>query len=217
MGTLEVSIPLVSELVSATLASVAVGAMVKLFHVVRRGYLLGLPIGYSFLAIGYLLFCASYAFPELAHPTVWLALLCQSYGFVFVAVTYFLKKNGRWGHVGRWLFSTLIVLAVVVITTIVVNASLVPSYHAYAEAFRITNIILLVYILRDLYRGVRSERHGIGTTVLASYSLLGLSQYSYLIWARDGGFSSFLLGHLMEIIGLAVLAVILLEEARENR
>jgi hypothetical protein len=215
MAALDVLIPVASELVSATLALIVVVSLIRLFRVTRRGYLFGLPIGFSFLTVGYVIFTFSYMLTELVHPLTLLALVCQCYGFVFVAVTYFLKK--RWGRIGKWFFSAIIVLAVAVTTTIIMNASFVPPYHAYAGAFRVTNVILLGYILSDLFRGVRSERRGIGPFVLASYALLGLSQYSYLIWSRDNGFLSFLLGHLMEIIGLAILAIVLLQETLGNR
>jgi len=217
VGTFGSLILLASGLVSATFALVVAGSTLKLFRVVRRDYLLGLPIGFSFLALGYLSSSASYALPALTDPLTWLALLCQSYGFAFVAVTYLLKKSSRWGSAAEWLVSIMLILAVIAATVIVVQIERIPSYQAFDEALSITNIFLLAYILIDLYPRVGADRHGIGTAILASYAVLAVSQYSYLLWRLDGGFWSFSMAHLLEFIGLAVLAVNLVQGLQRRR
>jgi hypothetical protein len=214
METFESLIPLAIELVSAMLALAVAGSTLKLFHVVRRNYLLGLPVGFSFLALGYLSSSASYALPALTDPLTWFALLCQTYGFAFVAVTYLLKKNSRLGRVAQWLISIMIILAVIAATIIVVQTERIPSYQTFDEAFSITNIFLLSYILIELYPKVRADRHGIGTAILASYAVLAVSQYSYLLWRLDGGFWSFSMAHVLEFIGLAILVANLVEDLR---
>ena len=111
------------ELVSAGLAIFIVYTMFTVFRATREEYLLGFPIGFSFLAVGYVVFGVSYAVPGLEELASWLHLSLASYGFAFIAGTYFLKKRSFWRSVGRasvWLFSLLIVLAVIVVATILV-------------------------------------------------------------------------------------------------
>jgi hypothetical protein len=216
LGTPGSLIQITSELIPAMLALTTAWLTVRLFHVVRRDYLLGLPIGFSFLAFGYLLFGVSYTYSSLTDPLMWLGLLSQSYGFAFVTMTYLLKKS-KWGGAAEWLLSGLVILAVIGLATIIVSAERIPSFQIFDEAFRLTNIFLLANVVVNLYQSVRAERPGIGTSVLASYILLAGSQYSYLIWGLDGGFWSFALGHLLEFVALALLAVILVDGLRRHR
>jgi hypothetical protein len=205
-----------SALLSALLALLTAGLMIRMVRVARREYLLGFPAGFGLLGLAYLSFSASYLLPELVELTNWIGLVLQSYGFAFVAATYLLKGQ-RWRHVGRVtrsVFSFLVILAVGGLIVVLAPLLTLPTYTAFDEGFRLTNVVMLVYILSSLYYAVRTNRRGIGTSVLASFLLLAWSQYSYLIWGLDGGFWSFAFAHLLEILGLAVLVYVLNREFR---
>lgn len=207
-----------SEIISAGLALFIVYSMLTVFRATRREYLLGFPIGFSFLAIGYVVFGVSYASPGLEELASWLHLSLVSYGFAFIAGTYFLRKRSLWRSVGRasvWLFSTLVILAVVVVAMIVVPTPLLlPSHRAVDEVFRTANLALLAYILFRLFQALRDERHEVGAMVLSGFVFLAGNEYSLLLWALDSGFWSFALAHVMQIAGLITLAAALARRVR---
>jgi hypothetical protein len=202
-----------TELISAVLALFIVYSMLTVFRATREEYLLGFPFGFSFLAVGYVVFGVSYCVPGLEELASWLHLTLACYGFAFIAGTYFLRRRSSWRSVGPasvWLFSLLIVLAVIVVATIVVpSPMIVPPYRTVDEIFRTTNLILLSYILFSLYQALRGERLEVGVMVLCGFVLLAGNEYSLLLWALDRGFSSMVLAHVMQVGGLATLAVAL--------
>lgn len=202
----------VSELVAAGLAIFIVYSMFRLVRVVRREYLLGFPVGFTLLAIGFVVFGLSYVYPASEEVASWLHLSIMTYGFAFIAGTYFLKKSlrRRVGRMSAWLFSMLVILAVAVVILIVVPPRfLLPSYRTVDEIFRTTNLVLLVYIIFSLYQDFKPRRVGLGGMVLSGFVLLAGDQYSLLIWGLDGGFWSFALAHAMGLAGLIMLAAAL--------
>lgn len=203
-------IPFATELVAAGLCIFIVYSMLRLVRVVRREYLLGFPIGFTFLAIGFIAFGSSYAYPALEELASWLHLSIMTYGFAFIAGTYFLKNSlrRRVGRLSAWLFSLLIILAVAAVTLIVVPPRfLLPSFRTVDEIFLTTNLVLLVYIILSLYQDFKPRRVGLGGMVLSGFVLLAGNQYSLLLWGLDGGFWSFSLAHAMGLTGLIMLAV----------
>jgi hypothetical protein len=209
-----------TELISAALALFIVYSMLTVFRATGREYLLGFPIGFSFLAVGYVVFGVSYAVPSLEEVASWVHLALTSYGFAFIAGTYFLKGRSLRRPVRRvsvWLFSLLIVLAVIVVAAIVVPSQMVvPPYRTVHALFRITNLALLAYILFTLYQALRGERLEVGAMVLSGFVFLAGNEYSLLLWALDRGSWSQVLAHVMRLAGLGILAVALAREFRKG-
>jgi hypothetical protein len=194
-----------SELLSSALAFCIAYLMLRSYRVVRREYLLGFPIGFTFLGLSYLLLGVAYASPSYAEITSWLHLLVGTYGFAFLAGTYFLRQIRR--SVARWVFSLLVVLAVVLVLVVVVPPSLlIPPYALADEAFRIVNLGLLAYVILSLSRLVKAEPYEVSTLVLAGFVCLAIGQYSLLLWALDEGFWAFVSAHLWRLAGLLALA-----------
>jgi hypothetical protein len=195
------------------LALIVVYLTFRLFRTVRMEYLLGFPIGFSFLAVGNVALGISYAYPMFEELASWLHLFIVSYGFAFLAGTYFMKTRKASRSVGRasvWLFSSLVILAVFVVAVIIVPPhSLFPPYRFADEMFRIVNLVLIGYILLSLYQALKNEPHSIGSMVLAGFIFLATSQYSLLLWALDEGFWSLALAHPFELAGLLTLTITL--------
>jgi hypothetical protein len=217
---LETWVLLGTELISAALALFIVYSMLTVFRATGREYLLGFPIGFSFLAVGYVVFGVSYAVPGLEEVASWVHLALTSYGFAFIGGTYFLKGRSLRRPVRRasvWLFSLLIVLAVIVVATIVVPSQMVvPPYRTVHALFRITNLALLAYILFTLYQALGGERLEVGAMVLSGFVFLAGNEYSLLLWALDRGFWSEVLGHVMRLAGLVMLAAALARGFRKG-
>jgi len=220
LPALAVWVLFLSELVSAGLAVYIVHSMLSMFRSTRQEYLLGLPFGFSFLAVAYIVFGVSYLVPSLEELGSWLHLTLACYGFAFIAGTYFLKKRSvrkTTEHASVWVFSLLIVLAVIALATILVPAPMiVPPYRTVDEYFRTANLILLAYILFSLYQALRRERLEVGVMVLSGFILLVGNEYSLLLYALDYGFPLLGLAHVMQIGGLATLAVVLRKRFRKG-
>lgn len=220
MPALQILILFATEIISTGLALFIVYSMLTVFRSTRKEYLLGFPIGFSFLALGYLVFGVSYAVPGLEELGSWVHLTLASYGFAFIAGTYFLKRRSLLRPMGRasvWLFSLLIVLAVIAVATIVVpSPMIVPPYRTVDELFRSTNLILLAYTFFSLYQALRGERLAYGAMVLSGFVFLAGNEYSLLLYALDYGFSSLALGHVMQLAGLMSLAAALAKGFRKG-
>jgi hypothetical protein len=199
-----------SELLSAGLAFVIAYLMLRSFRVIRKEYLLGFPIGFSFLALSYVSLGMSYTFPSVEEIASWVSLLLATYGFAFLAATYFLTRKSRMGssigQVSQWLLSLLVILTVILVLAVVTRHFL-PTYRVADETFRIVNLGLLSYIIVSLNQLLKAEPDHVSTMVLVGFSCLGLGQYSLLLWALDQGFWSFALAHLLRLAGLLALVI----------
>ena len=202
---------LASELLSACLAFAIAYLMLRSFRVLRRDYLLGFPIGFSFLGLSYLLLGASYVISSLGDEASWLQLFIGCYGFAFLGTTYFLRRRSlahRLGRMSNWLFSLLVVLAVVAVLIVIVPPVMVlPPHRVADQVFRITNVGLLAYVLLSMHQILKAKAYELGAVVLAGFVFLAIEQYSLLLWSLDAGFWSFAFAHLSRLLGLGAIAL----------
>jgi hypothetical protein len=203
-------------LLSAFLALLIALSMVKSFTVMQRDYLLGFPIGFSFLAVSYLALGASLIVPAVEQTARWAYLFLQTYGYAFLAGTYVLKWMGV-RKAAQWLFSILIITLVVVLLVIIPPFLILPPYQIAAQAFRVTDIIMLACIILGLSEVLRAEPLEFSRLVFAGFIFLGISQYSLLLWVLDGGFWSFALAQLLRLLGLVALALVMVRLFRMKR
>jgi hypothetical protein len=166
--------------------------MLRSFRVVRRDYLLGFPIGFSFLALSYLFLAVSTAYPSVSEVARWSDLFSTTYGFAFIAGTYFLRRRGAAGPFSRWLFS-LAILAILIVVL--------------AQVFSIVNLALLGYIILSLNQALKQSPHEVNFLVQTGFILLAFGQYSFLLWMLDQGFWSFALANLFRLAGLVALLI----------
>lgn len=198
-----------SNLSSAGLAFSIAYLMLKSFRVTRRDYLLGFPIGFSFLAFSYLLSGISITFPShLKEIAPWIDLFATTYGFAFIAGTYFLRRSRATGHISRWLFSlAVLAIVVVILVEVVPPFGALPPYPVADEIFRIFNLGLLGYIIFSLNYALKQYPHEVNFLVQIGFILLAFAQYGLLLWMLDQGFWSFALANLLRLVGLVVLLI----------
>lgn len=198
-----------SSISSAGLAFSIAYLMLRSFRVTRRDYLLGFPIGFSFLAFSFLLSGISVAFPlHLKEIIRWLDLFATTYGFAFIAGTYFLRRRGATGHISHWLFSlAVLAITVVILVEVVPPFGALPSYPVADQIFRIVNLGLLGYIIFSLNEALKESPHEVNFLVQTGFILLAFGQYSLLLSMLDQGFWSFALANLFRLVGLVVLLI----------
>lgn len=196
-----------SDLISAGICLLIAYLMFKSSRYFHRQYLLGLPIGFSFLALSYILLGLSlYGIPG-GEAAGYLGFFARTYGFAFIAGTYFLKGRDAWRSIGRsavWLFALMLVLALLAFLIIIVPPFLeLPSLQIADDYFYVVNLGLVGYIIFCLYRTLKGGK--IASAVLLGFGLLLMSQYSGLIWALEDGVYSLTLAHLVRTVGLVML------------
>lgn len=197
-----------SNIFSAGLAFSIAYLMLRSFRVVRRDYLLGFPIGFSFLALSYLFIAASAAFPSASEVARWSDLFSTTYGFAFIAGTYLLRRRGAVGSFSRWLFSlAILAVLVVVLVEVVPPFGALPQYTVAAQVFLIVNLGSLSYIILSLNQALKQSPHEVNFLVQTGFILLAFGQYSLLLWTLDQGFWSFALANLFRLAGLVALLI----------
>jgi hypothetical protein len=203
-----------SSIISAILAFSIAYLMFKSYRVTQREYLLGLPIGFSFLALSLLFFAASVAAPAVKDIVRWLELFSATYGFAFIGGTYFLRRRGTTGPLSSWLFSLAVLgIVIVILVEVVPPIGALPAYSVADQIFRIINLGFLSYIIFSLNQSQRAP-HEVNFFVLTGFIFLAFGQYSLLLWSLDQGFWSFVLANLLRLAGLVV---ILIEAATGSR
>jgi hypothetical protein len=201
---------------SAALALVLVFLFIRVYKLLRFSYLIGLPIGFSFLAFGYVSLALFLAFAEntlMMDFFLWLRLISQTYGFAFIAFSYhFFQKTEE-----RTRFSLAIVSFASVVSVLFVFAALMvtppflelPDLSIVSGYFRVATLFLLSY---TIYRIVRQFESSVVTRGLIwgpfAFWIFWLSEYSFLIWGIDGSQTAFVLAHVMRLLALIMFIAI---------
>jgi hypothetical protein len=200
----------VSEPLSAGLAVYIAHLMLRSFRIIRKDYLLGFPIGFTSLALSYSFYAVRYAFPSLGELAGWLGLMFGTYGFSFIAGTYFLRKRSEakslLAKTRLWFFSLGVVLLILFYLLIVVPLfAAFPVYQDADDIFRLVNVALLTYTIFSLNQAVRDEPRGLESSVLLGFVFLTIGQYTHVIYALEDGSWSLGFAYLLRILGLIAL------------
>jgi hypothetical protein len=185
--------------------------MLKSWNTVREDFLLGFPVGFSLLALSYIMLDISYIFP-LTDAWNWLRLLLSPWGFAFLAVTYFLRYGstgtGKWDS-ARLPLSILTVLTISTVALIfLLPTALLPSIDTSELGFRIVNLVILGYVIYNLNKALKTETEL--STVVLGFTFLTIDQYSLLLNTLDRTFVwSVIFAQLVRIAGLFILTIFL--------
>lgn len=187
--------------------------MFKSWRMVQEDYLLGFPVGFSLLGLSYALLDIAYVFP-LSNAWSWASLLFSSWGFVFLAVTYFLRYRGRRSSKRLAAGSILGAAGVLTVGTfllvLLLPSGFLPSYLTAEIAFRIVNAGVLGYVIFSLNRALKTEREL--SSVVLGFTFLAIDQYSLLLNTLDRSFLwPVIFAQLVRIVGLLVLIVFLVK------
>jgi len=187
--------------------------MLKSWRIVRVDFLLGFPAGFSLLALAFVVLDIAYVFP-LTNDWNWASLLLGFWGFVFLAVTYYLRYgSGKASRVesANSTFSTLGVLTLsTFVLVFLIPPRILPSYLIAELEFRAVNIIVLGYILYNLNKGVKTET-GLSAVVLG-FTFLIIDQFSLLLNVLDRTFVwPVVFAQLVRIAGLFTLTIFLVQ------
>jgi hypothetical protein len=212
-----------TEVIAAVLAFVVALHFYKFYRLAGFIYLLGLVIGFSFITFSELMLAIDVWLefnPDVFNMLFWLRLLSLSYGFSFLAVSYYHKhrEEDRTPWIMRIGALSVIPLAGLVVALVVLPPSFdFPPYNQVDEYFRMLNLIALAYVFRSTLVSIVEQGRKAFMYVPAAYAILWLGQYSSLTFALDGNVSSFLAAHIAKVIGLALFVGVFYQIMKEKR
>ncbi len=197
------------EIISAVACLILVKFMIKPYQVTREGRYIGLPLGFGFLGASYTISALTYI--GLANfEVIWrFQLILRAFSFVFLAVAYYFSKkpskNTRyiWNIVLSGLF---VILATSVLMTFITPYT--PSDNYLDFFVRIVSLICIAYIFIHCLREKTIAQDPYAKWVLVAYALLGLSQYSIIVWVADFSYFAFWGSLIFRLTSLAVLVAV---------
>jgi hypothetical protein len=180
----------------------------------RSDYLIGLPVGFLFLAFAYVflgLFLILNNNEALSSSFLWLRLVLQTYGFAFIAFSYRFsletERTARFFLAVISLVSLVSVLSVFGVLVIAPPFLELPDARIVGDYFRAANLCLLGYTVYKIVKQLESSSAAIRGLVWGpfAFGVLWLGQYSLLIWGIDNSQTAFVFAHIVRLVALIVL------------
>jgi hypothetical protein len=188
-------IRIIIEIVSASICFILLWFMAKPYSLTRESRYLGLPLGFGFLGVSYVVVAILISIPgSFANELSWLQFLPRTFAFLFLAVTYYFSKkpSKRSPLIWNVTLSFLILVLVTLFIMVLINPQLgSPSYLGLSTYFRAFNLLCLFYI--SVYTLRRHVKNLKPTTIVIpiGFILLGMNQYSAIIWSVDRSYFAF--------------------------
>jgi hypothetical protein len=179
--------------------------MFRSWRTIQRRYLVGVPIGFILLGLGFVTWDLSYVSPPMAFWSL-IQLSFSTFGFGIIAASYAfrLRESGRGDPILRFAFLIL----VVIVTVIVLSLPNFTAYLATDGPFRIGNLIFLGYIIFCLNLVLKAEAEL--NSVALGFIFLAIDQFSLFLWALNREFLwPLLFAQLMRVAALIILAIFL--------
>jgi hypothetical protein len=147
---------------------------------------LGLPIGFGFLGASYAISAFAHSDPILSiNPLMWFQLLARPFAFAFLAFTYYFSKKPSKNT--RLIWDITLSVIIVALTSLFIVFLVAPglaldNYSLLSIYIRSFNIVCLVYITVHTIRSHLETQDSKTILTPFGYLLLGIGQYSLLIW-----------------------------------
>jgi hypothetical protein len=198
------------EIISAVACFILVRFMIKPYQVTREGRYIGLPLGFSFLGASYAISAVTYAGFANYNEIIWrFQLILRAFSFVFLAVAYYFSKKPTENshYIWKIVFSgLLVILATSVLLTFITPYT--PRNNYLDFAVRIVSITCIVYIFIHCLREKTIAQDPYAKWVVVAYALLGLSQYSIIVWIADFSYFAFWGSLIFRLASLVVLLTV---------
>jgi len=183
------------EIASAILCFILLWFMAKPYRLTREARYLGLPLGFGFLGISYVVVAIAICIPNYYDSQLaWLQLLPRTFAFLFLAVTYyFSKKFSRKASImGNLTISLLLLILLTSLILVVISPQFTSEgYLTSAFYFRVCNLICLFYISIHTLNSHIKNLESSTIVIPFGFILLGINQYSIMIWSFDRSIFAF--------------------------
>ena len=186
----------------------------KIYRLQRNVILLGMPLGFFFIAMSYIflglhLLNSQVIINTFSSSLMWLRVVTQTWGFTLIASSYFLAGRSKNGPKHRFLsIASWSIIAVVCAfgLLMIINPPGISSVYTVNVMFSAANIALLTYIIFFIIRKLELSNGSISGLISApvAFAFLWLGQFSFLIWKLDGnsGDAAIVGSQIAPIIGL---------------
>ena len=194
------------EVVSAIACFILVRFMLKPFRLTGETRYLGLPLGFGFLGISYAFSALSFSSLFDFASTKWVQLFVRAFAFLFLAVTYYFSKSTEEPKL-LWNMTLGIlaaVLTILILLAIISPQLLWPNYRLAQMFVRVFGLICLSYISIRALKSHMEQPEPTTLMIPLGYILLGIGQYSLLVWAVDASIFAFFGALALRLVGLAI-------------
>lgn len=212
-----------TEVIATVLAFIVAFHFYRFYRLSGFVYLLGLVIGFSFITFAEVLFAIDVWLefnPEIFNLLFWLRLLSLSYGFSFLAVSYYYKhrEEDRTPFMMRiGALSVIPIMIVIAAVVILPPAFDFPAYNQVDEYFRVFNLVMLGYVFKSTLGSIVEQGRKEFMYIPAAFAILWLGQYSALISNIDLNISAFIAQHIAKVTALALFVGVLSQVMRAKK
>jgi len=205
------ALELAAEVISAIAALTLVYSTLKPCKSSGIQYLLGIPAGFALIAIGFItgvVYLGLNAnFSSISLVTGIISLLTQTYGLLFISLTYARKTRLR--ILGE---SIILEVAIPSLITIAAVTSVLISDRTSGAAIstlelplRVVMVLCTVYLLYETERDWNFTRRAGQGVVAVAFAFLFIEQIGFLLALADLGDVAVFLGYEGRIVGLIIL------------
>ncbi len=194
------------EVTSTVLCAILVWFMMKPYRFTRESRYVGLPLAFGFLGTSYFFSAVTYAFSYAPLYFAWIQLVARAFAFVFLAATYyFSRKPSRTSQILKVTFSIIVIAIMALFLFIIFGPEFNFQNYLIASTYvRIFILICLTYVTIHVLRSHMQEPASTTLMTPLGYILLGISQYSLIIWAADQSMFAWWGALILRWFGLAI-------------
>jgi hypothetical protein len=180
--------------------------MIKPYQVTGESRYLGLPFGFGFLGATYALSSFVYFQPNFfGYGTIYFQLVMRTLAFFFLCITYyFSRKNGDNRRLWNATLALLIIAFLSSFLLMIIPDFALPSYQLASTFARFLNLICIAYLCAHTLRSHIEKPDPETLWIPMGYFLLGISQYSLIIYAIDSSMSAWWGALIIRWAGLAL-------------
>jgi hypothetical protein len=182
------------------------------FYRISGFFTLGsISIGFTFILASFILGLFN---TPIGNDTLhWIKLVFLSYGFTFLALSYFykIKESEATFH---WIVRMCgLSIVPVMLLSLVLNYVLpneVSGYFTFEVVFRIYNLFVLSYVCKSALQS--SIKHGKMEFMYVpiAYAVFWLDQYTWILHNLDENYSTFFLGSVLKVVALTIFVIMFL-------
>ena len=201
------------EVISAIMCFVLLRFMIKPFQITGESRYLGLPLGFGFLGVTYVLSAFTY-YLQSQMPIMFLLkifyiqLIARTFAFFFIAITYYFSKKPT--EKSRLIWKTTLTLLIALLITSLLIVSIpdvtLDSYGITRNCLRLVNLMIILYICVHAFRKHMKDPKTIWIPL--GYIILLVSQYTALFFQLDRSLSALFAALILRLVFLFVFLLV---------
>jgi len=203
-----------AEVISAIAALTLAYSTIKPCKSSGIQYLLGIPAGFALIAVGFITGIAYLTVgtnsPSISLVTGVISILTQTYGLLFISLTYARKTRLR--ILGESIILEIAIPALITIAAVMLVLLSDPTtgeaVYTLELPLRIVMALCTLYLLYETERDWSFTRRPGQGVVAVAFSFLLVEQIGFILARLDFGDVAIFLGYQGRIVGLAILIAV---------